>query len=92
MYEILFLLIVFLLVIFSVLLYLKNKTSRKEKLNSGICPSCGERTKVFYDENTKTTFKTEIIKARALQAASCSGNRDIEFKCTSCGLKEVHSF
>jgi hypothetical protein len=75
MQNLFFLLILFLITIFSVLLYLKSKTSRVEKLLSGECPSCGQKAKVFFDEKTKTTFKSEIIKSRVLQ----------------CGLKEVHS-
>lgn len=91
MQTIIFLLILFLIVIFSVLLYLKSKTSRVEKLLSGECPACGQNAKVFFDEKTKTTFKSEIIKSRVLQSHGCSGVKDVEFSCEACGLKEVHS-
>ena len=91
MQTLLFLLMLFLITIFSVLLYLKSKTSRVEKLLSGECPACGQNAKVFFDEKTKTTFKLEIIKSRVLQSHGCSVVKDVEFSCESCGLKEVHS-
>ncbi len=91
MQTIIFLLLVFLIVIFSVLLYFKSKHSRVDKLNKGECPSCGATTKTFYDENTKTMFKSEAISARVLKNGGCSGVNDIEYKCKECGLKEVYS-
>jgi len=91
MQTIIFLLLVFLIVIFSVLLYYKNKHSRVDKLNSGECPSCGQKAKTFYDQNTNTTFRQEIITARVLKNGGCSGVNDIEYRCKSCGLKEVYS-
>lgn len=91
MQTLLFLLITFLIVIFSVLLYFKNKHSRVDKLNSGECPTCGAKTKTFYDENSKATFKSEVISARVLKNGGCSGVNDVEYRCKSCGLKEVYS-
>ena len=91
MQTIIFLLLIFLIVIFSVLLYYKNKHSRVDKLNRGECPSCGEKTRTFYDENTKTTFKQDVITARVLKSGGCSGVNDIEYRCKACGLKEVYS-
>ena len=91
MQTIIFLLLVFLIVVFSVLLYYKNKHSRVEKLNRGECPTCGEKAKVFYDENTKTTFKQDVIVAKVLKNGGCSGVHDIEYSCRNCGLKEVYS-
>lgn len=91
MQTIFLLLILFLISIFSVLLYLKLKTSRIDKLKSGECPTCGEKTKFFYDENTKTTFKSEVISAKILKGGGCSGVPDIEYSCKACGLKEVHN-
>lgn len=91
MQTLIFLLLVFLIVIFSVLLYYKNKHSRVDKLNSGECPTCGEKAKVFYDENTKTTFRQEVISAKVLKGGGCSGVNDIEYKCKACGLKEVYT-
>ena len=91
MQTIIFLLLVFLIVIFSVLLYYKNKHSRVDKLNSGECPSCGQKAKTFYDQNTNTSFRQEIITARVLKNGGCSGVNDIEYRCKSCGLKEVYS-
>lgn len=91
MQTLIFLIIAFLIAIFSVLLYYKNKHSRVDKLNRGECPSCGEKTRTFYDENTKTTFRQEVITARVLKNHGCSGVNDIEYKCKACGLKEVYS-
>ena len=91
MQTLILLILLFLIVIFSILLYLKNKNSRVEKLNSGECPTCGEKTKVFFDDSTKTTFKNEVITQRLLKNHGCSGVREIEYRCKACGLKEVHS-
>lgn len=91
MQTIIFLLLTFLIVIFSVLLYYKNKHSRVDKLNKGECPSCGEKTRTFYDENTKATFKQDVITASILKNGGCSGVNDIEYRCKACGLKEVYS-
>ena len=91
MQTVIFLLIIFLIVIFSILLYLKSKTSRVQKLNNGECPACGEKTKTFFDNNTNTTFRQEVITARVLKSGGCSGVNDIEYRCKACGLKEVHS-
>ena len=91
MQNLIFLLILFLIVIASILFYLRNKTSRIQKLLSGQCPNCGESAKTFFDQNTNTTFKSEIIKSIILQNHGCSGINDVEFICEECGLKEVHS-
>ena len=91
MQNLIFLLILFLIVIASILFYLRNKTSRIQKLLSGQCPNCGESAKTFFDQITNTTFKSEIIKSKILQNHGCSGINDVEFICEECGLKEVHS-
>lgn len=91
MQTLIFLLLTFLIVVFSILLYYKNKHSRVDKLNKGICPACGDKAKTFYDEKTKTTFKVEIITKRILKNHGCSGINDIEYTCKTCGLKEVYS-
>lgn len=91
MQTIIFLLLTFLIVSFSILQYLKSKTSRVDKLNKGECPSCGEKTKEFFDSTTNTKFKHQIISARVLKDHGCSGVREIEYKCKMCGLIEVHS-
>jgi nitrate/TMAO reductase-like tetraheme cytochrome c subunit len=91
MQTIIFLLLLFLGVVFSILLYINNKSSRLKKLNSGQCPSCHEKAKEFFDTNTNTKFKHEIISARLLKDHGCSGLKEIEYSCKSCGLKEVHS-
>ena len=91
MQTLIFILILFLITIFSVLLYFKSKTTRVEKLLSGECPSCGQKAKVFFDEKTNTTFKSEIIKSNILKNHGCSGVNDVQFNCEVCGNKEVHS-
>jgi len=91
MQTLLLLVILFLITIFSILLYFKTKNSRVEKLQAGVCPSCGEKAKEFTDPKTNSKFKYEVIKARLLKNHGCSGVKEIEFSCKSCGLKEVHS-
>ncbi|RXJ66643.1 hypothetical protein CRV08_12500 [Halarcobacter ebronensis] len=90
MQTILFLLLLFLIVIFSVLLFYKNKHSRVDKLNQGECPTCKAKRRVFFDENTRTTFKDEVISAKVLKNHGCSGVNEIEYTCKICGLKEVY--
>jgi len=91
MYTIFSLLIFFLIVIFSILLYFKSKKSRQADLDNGTCPSCGATTKSFKDPSTNTLFKVESIKARVLKNHGCSGIIEIEYTCNNCGLKEVHT-
>jgi protein-arginine kinase activator protein McsA len=91
MQTIILLIILFLLSIFSVLLYYKVKNSKLSKLQSGICPVCGAKPKEFYDETNNTTFKIDVIKARLLKNHGCSGASDIEYRCTQCDMREVHS-
>ncbi|QKE29881.1 hypothetical protein AACT_2818 [Arcobacter acticola] len=84
-------LILFLISIFSVLLYFKTKKSRVDSLNSGECPTCKETKKTFFDKNTNTTFTQEVITSRVLKNHGCSGVIEVEYSCKNCGLKEVHS-
>lgn len=91
MQTVIFLLIVFLIVIFSILLYLKQKTSRIDILNSGKCPVCGASTKIILDTENKTQFEVQVLKKRILKNHGCSGAVDIEYSCSDCGLKEVHT-
>lgn len=91
MYTILALLLFFLMAVFGVLLYFKSKKSRQAMLDSGTCPSCHAQTKTFTDPATKTTFAVEAIKARVLKSHGCSGITEIEYTCSNCGLKEVHT-
>lgn len=91
MYTILSLLLFFLIAVFSTLLYFKLKNSRKEMLQDGQCPACKERAKTFKDENTGVVFKKDVISAKLLRSHGCSGTRDVEFRCSNCGLKEVHT-
>ena len=90
MQTIILLLILFLITISSVLLYFKTKNSRLNQLLEGICPSCKQRTRTFFDKNTNTTFTSEIINKRVLKDHGCSGVTEVEFSCKNCGLKEVH--
>ena len=90
MQTIVFLLILFLIVIFSILLFYKTKHSRVDQLNNGQCPTCKEKTRTFFDQNTNTTFKQEVITSRVLKNHGCSGTVEIEYRCKSCGLKEVY--
>ncbi len=91
MQTILLLIILFLLSVFSVLLYYKTKNSKLSKLQAGICPVCGAKPKEFYDQTKNTTFKIDVIKAKLLKNHGCSGVREIEYTCTQCDMKEVHS-
>lgn len=84
-------LILFLISIFSVLLYFKTKVNRLDLLNSGECPTCKQKRKTFFDKNTNTTFTSEVISSRVLKNHGCSGVIEVEYTCKNCGLKEVHS-
>ncbi|NQY21150.1 MAG: hypothetical protein HRT40_07560 [Campylobacteraceae bacterium] len=91
MQTIILLSLLFLLAVFSSLLYLKNKNSRVDKLNKGECPECHEKTKTFFDEKTRTTFTMEVISAKLLKNHGCTGINEIEYVCKNCGLKEVYT-
>jgi len=91
MYTIIFLVLAFLLVIFSILLYFNSKKTRQADLDNGICPRCKATTKSFRDENTGVDFKVEVIKKRIIRNHGCSGINEIEYRCNSCDLKEIHS-
>jgi len=91
MYSIISILLLFLITIFSVLLYFKNKKDSQYTLDEGTCPRCGETFKSFKDNTTNITFKVDVIKKRILKNHGCSGIIEIEYKCDSCGLKEVHN-
>ncbi len=90
MYTIISLLLTFLLVIFSILLYFKSKKSRQADLDQGICPTCGATAKSFKDPSTNSEFKVDVIKSKILKNHGCSGIVEIEYRCNSCNLKEVH--
>jgi hypothetical protein len=91
MYTIIAILLLFLIAVFSILLYFKSKKSRQEKLDTGTCPSCLAEPKSFKDENTGTLFKVDVIKKRVLKSHGCSGVTEFEYVCNNCGLKEVHT-
>lgn len=91
MQTIFLILILFLISIFSVLLYFKNKKNRLSLLNKGECPTCREKQKTFTDKNTNAIFIQEVIDSRILKNHGCSGLIEVEYSCKRCGLKEVHS-
>tara|TARA_B110000046_G_C12972367_1_gene389497 strand:- start:678 stop:962 length:285 start_codon:yes stop_codon:yes gene_type:complete len=90
-YTIIGILLLFLISIFTILLFYKSKKTRQYKLESGNCPACGATTKSFKDENTGSLFKVESVKQKILKNHTCSGVFEIEYKCNNCGLKEVHN-
>ncbi len=91
MYTIFSLLILFLIVIFSTLLYFKSKKSRQADLDNGVCPTCKAEQKSFKDPNTGVLFSVDVIKARLIKSHGCSGIKEIEYECNNCGLKEIHT-
>ena len=91
MYTTISILLLFLISVFAILLYMKNKKQRLVLLHEGTCPSCFTETKRFKDEATGAMFSVSPIKSRVLKGGGCSGVSDIEYVCNSCGLKEVHS-
>jgi len=91
MYTIITLLILFLIVIFSILLYFKSKKSRQADLDNGLCPQCGATAKEFVDNETGVKFQANAIKSRIIKNHGCSGISEIEYRCNSCELKEIHS-
>ncbi len=91
MYTIISLTLIFLLVIFSILLYFNSKKSRQADLDNGVCPQCGAKTKSFIDPNTNVEFEVDVIKTRLVKNHGCSGINEIEYRCSSCDLKEIHN-
>jgi ribosomal protein L35AE/L33A len=91
MYTIIAILFLFLISVFSILLFFKSKKERQQKLDEGICPSCDAKTKSFKDENSGALFKVEAIKTRVVKNHGCSGIVEIEYRCKNCGLKEIHN-
>lgn len=91
MYTIIGILLMFLISIFSILLFFKSKKSRQNLLEGGTCPSCNMKTKSFKNQDSGLVFKVEVIKQRVLRNHGCTGIIEIEYKCNNCGLKEVHN-
>ncbi|RLA79422.1 MAG: hypothetical protein DRG78_12975 [Epsilonproteobacteria bacterium] len=91
MYTIVSLLIILLLVIFLTLLYFKSKKTRQADFDNGICPQCGASSKSFFDPETKQEFYVDVIKQRVVKKHGCSGIVEIEYRCNSCDLKEIHT-
>ncbi|MEA3512617.1 MAG: hypothetical protein U9R37_03350 [Campylobacterota bacterium] len=91
MYTVIAILLMFLISVFSILLYFKSKKSRQAMLDEGICPACRAEAKSFKDETTGALFKVEAIKKSILKKHGCSGIVEMEYNCTNCGLKEVHN-
>lgn len=91
MYTIISLLLFFLIAVASILLFFKLKNQRKNDLANGKCPRCKESFKTFKDEKTGVVFRNDVIKSRLLKNHGCSGTIEVEYKCSNCGLKEVHT-
>jgi len=91
MYTVIALLLLFLITVFSILLYFKSKRSRQESLENGTCPACHATTKSFKDENTGTLFQVNPIQKNLLRKHGCSGTAEVEYTCNKCELKEVHT-
>lgn len=91
MYTTISLLILFLISIFAILLYMKNKKERLSAWHNGICPTCKAETKKFKDEKSGAIFSVSPIESRVLRNGGCSGVSDVEYVCKSCGVKEVHA-
>ena len=83
--------ILFIVVLLLIYIFFKSKQNHLFSLLSGSCPSCKEIKKVFFDKVNGVDFTQEIIKTRVLKDYGCSGVKDVEFTCVSCGLKEVYS-
>lgn len=91
MYTIIGILLLFLIAVFSILLFFKSKKSRQADLDHGVCPTCRAETKSFRDQESGTLFKVEVIKQKVLKNHGCSGIVEIEYSCNNCGLREVHN-
>ena len=90
MYTIVGILLLFLISVFSILLFFKSKKSRQKMLENGNCPVCDSSIKSFKDEKTGALFQVEVIKQKVLKNHGCGGIVEIEYSCNNCGLKEVH--
>ncbi len=91
MYTVIALLLLFLITVFSILLYFRSKKSTLALLENGICPVCHSEPKKFKDENTGVLFSVDVIEQNILQKHGCSGTMEVEFICKNCGHKEVHT-
>jgi len=90
MYNIIAILLFFLITIFGTLLYYKSKKSRLSDLENGNCPVCGAKPKSFKDETTGTVFQVKALERNIVKKHGCSGTMEVEFTCKNCGKKEVH--
>jgi len=91
MYTVIAILLLFLIAVFSILLLFKSKKSNQELLENGTCPACNSTIQTFKDENTGSTFEVNPIKSNILKSHGCSGTVEVEYTCTKCGLKEIHT-
>ena len=83
MQTLIYIFILFIVVLLLIYIFFKSKQNHLFSLLSGSCPSCLETRKVFFDKNSNTNFTQDVIKTTVLKY--------VEFLCTSCGLKEIHS-
>ena len=91
MYTIISTLILFLIVVFSILLYFKLKTKNLRKLHNGTCPSCDATKKEFTNPTNGMKIKVDVITTKLLRSGGCSGASEIQYKCKECGFKFVSS-
>ena len=91
MQTLIYMFILFIVVLLLIYIFFKSKQNHLFSLLSGSCTSCLETRKVFFDKNSNTNFTQDVIKTTVLKYHGCSGIKDVEFLCTSCGLKEIHS-
>jgi rubredoxin len=91
LYTIISTLILFLIVIFSILLYFKLKTQNLKSLHNGTCPSCGATKKEFVNPTNAMTIKVDVILIKVLRDGGCSNTTELEYKCKECGFKLISS-
>lgn len=91
MYTIISTLILFLVVVFSILLYFKLKKENLIKLHNGICPSCDATKKEFTNPTNGMKINVDVIQAKVLRSGGCSGTTEVEYKCKECGFSYVSS-
>lgn len=91
MYTLILFLFLFLISIFSILLYFKSKKDNQYILDNGECPICDAKPRAFKDAKTNTEFTVDVIQKKLLKSHGCSGIIEYEYTCSSCGLKDVHN-
>ena len=49
-----------------------------------------QKQKLFLTKLQKQLLEQEVIRSKILKNHGCSGVTEIEYRCSACGLKEVH--